>query len=335
MKLDFHKIEQESDFLYDVKYNLLPRGLANKIEFGSNRETYNYKKFLNDVKELTKKDIPLIISINQEVIQEIEIIDDIKSLVESDNYLITCATSSIIDKFTHPLSCLSWHWLDAKMRYTVDWNSKYSVPVFDELHFKKEDSINKTIKGILSIRKNTDTRTELFNKIDKDNFDGILRYINYTQFNQDETTEHLKLNPPTKFPTYFELLEEYKKSYVAFIVETESGELMNPLSEKTLISFLTLNIPIIFNNSNSLKELKEIGFYTFNDEFGNDDVDSYPFHSRYKIKKYTEIIDTYNSMTLDDIKLFYEKNFDKILKNYKLAHDFIFYKPKYNRQTLI
>jgi hypothetical protein len=205
------------------------------------------------------------------------------------------------------------------MRESISWetNQPY-IKVFDINYFK---NITKSNKGIISVRKEIDWRTHLFNQLNVNNFDGIFRYSKWIFNPNDENIDFIKNK--NNFPSYLELLDEYKKSYVSFVVESDSEcSNLNSLTEKTLIPFLTKSIPIVLGGKNYVKELKEMGFYVWNDEFGFYEDDSDSIFDR--VDNFVKCIEYFNTMSKEDIKNLYIDNFNKINDNYKLASEYIF-----------
>ena len=104
------------------------------------------------------------------------------------------------------------------------------------------------------------------------------------------------------------------------MVETyQESEIQNQLSDKTLFAFLTKTMPIVYGGKNYIKELKKMGFYVWNDEFGYGDGDNYHSSLPIKINKFSNCIDYYNRYSIDDISLLYDLNKEKIEKNFEIA----------------
>jgi hypothetical protein len=185
----------------------------------------------------------------------------------------------------------------------------------DKRHY---ENILKSKKGIISVRKVNPTRDAIFDKIDSKKFNGTLRYIrilpqfekvsveNFTEFEYN-----LNKNPSTT-----ELVKEYCNSFVSFIIETDSENAeLNPITEKTLLGFMTQTLPVVYGGKNFVKELKDIGFYTFNEELGFS-TDELDYGDSDKVDNFVEMINRYNQLSYSDIKNLYKKNYKKIKKNY-------------------
>lgn len=178
----------------------------------------------------------------------------------------------------------------------------------------------KSNKGILSVRKENKTRDEIFKLLDFSKFQGIIRYIKLPiklntlkleSFTQTE--KELNNNPKTS-----ELVKEYCKSFVSFIIETDSAKSsLNPLTEKTILGFMTQTMPVVYGGKNFIKELSDMGFYTFNEELGYTTDDLY-YNDPKKINNFVEMVDNYNKLNYSDVKRIYRQNFNKIHRNYNI-----------------
>jgi hypothetical protein len=190
---------------------------------------------------------------------------------------------------------------------------------------KKLDLTNKTVKGILNSRRVSDNRNKIFTFAEESNFDGILRYI---KWNHDLTFEFEYKN---NFPNWHDLLNDYEKSFVSFILETDNTIAKNkcqllydlvPFSEKTVIPFMTFSIPIIFGEPYIVEKLTSLGFWIGNDDFGFGSGDL-EINKDKKIQRYLKCIEKYNSLSINDIKNYYIDNQEKIQKNYDLIKSII------------
>lgn len=279
---------------------------------------------LNSYIELNKPKKLLILN-SYEITEYSDRIESIRQLMNSYDieYYISLATSTSIDNCLHPLVNICF-WSDVSTRKSIKWKitNNNSFKLFDISNF--ENILNKSVRGIFSMRKELTKRNHIEGELQKiGKFDGIYRYIKYPrnynkEFNDDEIS---------KYPTFFELINEYKSSYISFIVESDVQEqFMNPLTEKTLISFLTKTMPIVLGGANYVKELKEMGFYVWNDEFGFDDYSDSLYRFKIeKIKKFVGCIDYFNKMSKKDIDNMYIDNIEKIESNYNLVKRFLTY----------
>ena len=248
----------------------------------------------------------------QEIFRDKKIVNYIRKKVKETKkeVLISSATTSDGFLFAHPITNL-YFWQGLFSRSKLNWASK-PIHQFDKKYYPKK---SKEIKGILSVRKKNEERDILFSNIE--NFDGIFRYVSFPAYIGDETPEVIKNT--SHFPSWKELIIEYSKSYVSFIIESFNGYVYNQLSEKTIIGFLTKTMPVVYGGKHYIRELKEMGFYVWNDEFGFGDGDIYDRGTSEKNKNFINSIQNYNNQSLDDIIKLYNKNLDKIEKNYQLA----------------
>lgn len=286
-------------------------------------DTRHFDLSLSKLKNLINTNISKlsIVSYN-EVFKYTQHLDKINKLLSNTDieYYISASTSTKYHNFFNPLVNI-YFWKNCVIRSNVNWSSDYTgntQKLFDKDNFK---NFNKEFKGILSIRKESPLRNYLDSIIDKENFCGIYRYIKYPASKKIE----LDKNKIQNLPTMTELLNEYKKSYVSFIVETSTGpHFLNILTEKTLIAFLTKTIPIVLGGKFIIKELKDMGFYVWNDEFDFGDGDLDDTASGIKIEKFNRCIENYNKMSKSDIADMYNSNIDKIENNYKIVSELLF-----------
>ena len=253
-------------------------------------------------------------------------LDKVKYIIENNSdkeIYISAATSSNFQNSFHPIVNILF-WKPSKIRENISFYSDKSVTLFDEKLYKF--NVNKSNKGILSVRRETELRNYLFSIINKKSFDGIIRYIRYRGWgNISFTKNNLNNNLVNEFPNFINLLNEYKKSFISFVVETETNNnIMNLLTEKTLIAFLTKTMPIVLGGKNYVKELKDMGFYVWNDEFGFEDGDVIPTMDYKKVDLFNKCITTYNKMTKEDIEKIYNSNLDKIENNYNIVSNILF-----------
>lgn len=255
-------------------------------------------------------------------------LDDIYHIIDSYNLdaYISTSTSSHFNRSVHPLTNLLM-WKGVKTRNDISWDYENSDYIFNPdifYHGKVLRNNHKLYNGILSVRKQNDIRDYLFSKNIKIN-DGIVRYAKWVNDPDDETDFHRDI--VNNFPTMGSLVSEYDKSYFSFIVESEHGNGINlttNFTEKTVMAFLTGTMPIVLGGSNYVKELKEMGFYVWNDEFGFGNGDWYSTHSKYKVDKFFNCIETVNKYSLNQTQLYWENNIDKIQKNYDIISEILF-----------
>lgn len=256
-------------------------------------------------------------------------IDKVIEFMKSQNkeFYLSAPTSTKLDNFFEPLVNI-YFWKSRQIGSNVSWISYLNnngIFLFEKNRYQITESKNN--KGILSIRKKTKKRDYLNSIIDSKSFEGIYRYIEYPQ----QYGYELKTHTINQYPSMEDLINEYKKSFISFVAETDFIELpksiptkMNQLSEKTLIAFLTKTMPIVLGGKNYVKELKDMGFYVWNDEFGFGNGDSKSNTDYEKIDLFNNCITTYNKMSKEDITKLYNSNLDKIENNYYIVSTILF-----------
>ena len=293
-------------------------GIANEYDFQT--QISNLKSFLETT---NSKKISIVNA--YECFSSENYIKNLLNLI--DNYpdkkiYISSTTSTIINNYFYKPLVNIYFWNRYKCREDMLWKPKKWVELFREDLYKPKP---KTNKGILSVRKYTKFRSYLFSLIDLNSFEGITRYAKWSF---DASTETIEMkNKNNNFPKILEILDEYKKSYISFVIETDLSDFMNYLTEKTLIAFLTRTMPIVLGGKNYVKELKDMGFYVWNDEFGFDG-DSFESLSNDKAISYNKCIENYNKMSKSDIVDMYNSNIDKIENNYKIVSSILFDKKE-------
>lgn len=231
------------------------------------------------------------------------------------NIKIMCSTTSRFHLGVEPLINI-YQWGNNHTRRDISWGSYTDFYTFDKDNFLSNNK--KEIKGILSWRKGHLHRNYVWgNESIQNEFEGIKRYAHWTPNPDDETEKDYER--ANEFPTLYELIQEYNKSYVSFVFETESVGLMNQFSEKILLAFMSKTIPILHGGRGMIRELQEMGFKVWNYEFGFGDDDRLPDDSKKRHDSYINCIQTYNKMTFNEIKEMYERYRDDIEHNFKLA----------------
>ena len=196
---------------------------------------------------------------------------------------------------------------------------------------------NKVIKSIMSSRTTTPQRDYVFNNINPDDVE-INRYIRYT--NEEEVFEDVYPNERLSyFPDFNGLLDEYYSSIFSFVIETDYFSFHNDqtsnmffrtgpqLSEKTIIPFLTGTIPIILGQKHLLRDLKEVGFWVANDDFGYSDGDEYISHI-IKGNRFIKCIKNVKKLSFDESKEYWLDNKDKIYNNWNILSTLFNYTNK-------
>ena len=279
----------------------------------------NSSEFYSIFKSISKRLDKFCIVSENEILSDtvLDIINnEIEKLPNKEIY-ISHSSSEFSKNHLHPLVSFVF-WRNTKMRETISWDDSNSFLLFDKDLYDGE--YQKTIKGILSVRKETNLRRKVFSKINFNEFDGILRYASWVSNPKDEV-DNVNVD---RYPSFKVLLDEFKSSYINFVFETEKDSTKNSLTEKTMISFLTKTIPIFYNNKNYCKELEDMGFYTFNNLFDFDTfTDTFDMYDNRKVDKIVKSINKFNSMSLLDIENLYKNNIEKINHNYNLCYRFL------------
>jgi len=311
---------------------MLSEEVKEQLEFVNNSKIFSIVAYSNDryfgasfnelknLIETNKIQNLSIVSFNESFIQY-KYIEEVVHFLEKKgiNFYLSAATSTPLEYFFNPLVNI-FFWKDTNIRNTLKWSPiNNSIQLFNQNNF--ENTLEKNHKGILSIRKQNRKRDYLDSLIDKKNFDGIYRYVRYPNDIKRNFSEEEIL----KYPTTQNIIQEYKKSYVSFVVETDfTATYMNPLTEKTLLAFLTKTIPIVLGGKNYIKELTDMGFYVWNDEFGFRDADLIDTRDFNKVDKFNDCINTYNKMSKYQIQDMYNSNIDKIENNYNIVSSILF-----------
>lgn len=176
--------------------------------------------------------------------------------------------------------------------------------------FLYENHHKKTIPYILAARRWNITRYNIFNNLNINNPNGIIRFLNID--NPDGKYNY------EKYINTFELMEEYSKSYISFILENcvDKNRTLGyfiPCTEKTLIGFHTKTIPIIFGCKGLNKILTDIGFWTANEFFNFDDETA-------DILEFNKLVLKINNLKIDEIQKIYNDNIENINNNFNLLH---------------
>lgn len=279
------------------------------------QEYFDFYDQIQKIETQIPEDGKFIINVNHETINDN---NTFKLLIEFlEEYplaKISCSTSTRFYKGVNPLVNMN---MFHQSKERIDINSE--VREFPMISKENYINFNKYKKGILSCRKKNPIRDELFSIVDRDKFEG---YISYAAWNKPEDNSFL---------TTPEIYQLYMDSYVSFVIESDflHSPIMNPMTEKTILAFSSKTIPIVLGGRNYLKELEEMGFKTFNKEFGFGDADMLLDNDMLRIKYFNKCIDRYNSMTLDEISEFYNKNIHHIENNFKIIESTLFKNSSY------
>lgn len=308
--------------------------ITKDIEFFINAELVSWSPShtKHDIEMIIKEKDNFVFYTNQEVYTEnLNVLENLLDNHSDKKIYISQSTTTYHKYGFSPIVNLLHFSPKSKLHYNpmkenVIWNLDKNNQIIDNpLYFDFNNknyyqNFSKSKKGILSVRKQNYTRDAIFNLINFSKFKGIIRYIKVpTGINsmsvESFTDYEYNLN---NNPTTSELIQEYCSSYISFIIETDSTHsIYNPITEKTLMGFMTQTLPVVYGGKNFIKELNEMGFYLFNDELGFH-TDSLDYGDSKKIQNFSDMIKTYNSLSYSDVKQIYLKNYDKVKKNYDI-----------------
>jgi len=237
--------------------------------------------------------------------------------------LIQSATSTHIPNGFNPLvNLLVWSDDESgngfRIRNTIGIED-FDISLFPSTEYKIGYDISKYDKqtrGIISSRKFDIFRDILYKKITE--FNGISQYHRIDNGLNDQDEFDFSKFENTDY-TWQELKDKYKESFVAFVVETYRGPESNTLTDKTMLSFLNGNIPIVLGQKNFVRELEDMGFWVANSDFGFRWGDYWEFGDNRRIENYIDCITKFNSMSDGDIKNYWLVNKDKIQNNYDIV----------------
>jgi hypothetical protein len=256
------------------------------------------------------------------------IIDEISKNKQND-VRISMATSSKIKYGLHPLVNLL-HWQGLGIRESIENETENEFKIFNQVDYPIDlYNDDRECKGILSVRNQSYIRDSIFKKIDKSQFEGVLRYNRWSSTYNNYYKKSILydydgyINPVSTE----QLRKEYFNSYVSFVMESTYGSIElkapNQLTEKTVLSFLTCTMPILFGGKYFISELENMGFKVFNKEFGFKHGDLLDTNSMEKQNLFIETIGNYNKMSLEDIKKMYMDNIHHIKSNYEIIRTFV------------
>jgi hypothetical protein len=315
--------------------------LDNKvIHYNEHRDSTS--EILDRIKKYSEIEDEFIILHEHEIISFYFKLESIHDLIDSlDNKIyIQSSSSNEIYNGVHPLVNV-WAWSQMTGYITTDYFYDDSVAIlFNKNTYSTFDRVNidsKFVKSIMSSRTATNQRDYVFNNINQDDIE-INRYIRYT--NEEEVFEDVYPNERlSTFPNFNELLDEYYSSIFSFIIETDYFSFHDDqtanmffrtgpqLSEKTIIPFITGTIPIILGQKHLLHDLKEMGFWVANDDFGYSDADEYISHI-IKGNRFVKCIKNVKELSFDESRQYWLDNKDKIYNNWNIISSLFNYTNK-------
>lgn len=266
--------------------------------------THTTDEIIEKVIEYSKNNPTFLLLIYFEIIFDSRDFEKIKDCINSlpNQIWIMSTTTTKHPLYVEPIvNLLVW-----KEQLIDELDEKTYVPAFPNDLWENIKYKDKTTKSILSLRRKNKQRDLIYEKV-KDKDISIKRYYD---------------NEPNKiYPSWKELIDEYLNTYVAFVCETAypSWTETTCMTEKSILAFLCGNIPIILGKKRLVKELKEMGFWIANEDFGYDEyADSLEDLAEEKIDLFSRCVDRINEI---DIKKYYIQNIDKINNNHKIIQD--------------
>lgn len=278
--------------------------IRNAGPWGCEYFEHNFKFALDNFSKFT-------ILCPQEVFSDLDYVNNLQSIIKSNpdkEIYISCSTTSKYEYSLDPLLNILF-WRDTYSRNEIAWESG-DIPIFDESNYTLSKKDN---KFILSSRKQRKRRDYIFDKISHIKPEGIVRYAKWPE--QGHEDRRWEIRNKYKFPNWIDIIKEYNRSFFSFVIESDASSFVNQISEKSFLPFLTKCIPIILpNETNLVSEIKDMGFYIFNEEFGvNDTSDEIT-----NLNSFANAVIEINKMNINEVENFYNKNIDKIEHNYKL-----------------
>jgi hypothetical protein len=269
--------------------------------------THDTKEIIKKILEYSKKYESFLLLIYFEIIFDDAEFKEIENCISNipNKIWIMSSTATKHPLYVEPIvNLLVWkeHLIDEIYDNNV-YVEAFPKEIWESVKYKTN---NKEYKSILSLRRRNIQRDMIYERINNNDV-SILRY-----FHKD---------PYKMYPKWNNLIQEYLKTYVAYICETSYPTFTNTtcFTEKSILAFLCGNIPIILGKKNLIKELKEIGFWIANEYFGYDDyADSLEDFSEEKINLFVNCINQVNNI---DIKQFYLENINHIHNNHRIVQD--------------
>lgn len=287
------------------------------------------------IEENKKSDTILLWYAPSEAIQKQQEKDKLLHIIKNSNHDCKILHSGLETEpyFTNPITNIySWKHITISNNIADDHqqNEESTISVFPSKLYKSSTPIfyelSKTMNHILSVRRKTDVRDYIIEKINTQNID-IFRYsqLEYTVYDEQN-------NYNESFPTWNSLLDEYLNSNISFVFETHFGEIKNkkfinqtkwphtPFSEKTIMNFLTGTMPLIFGHQNIIGNLNNLGFWTLNNEYDYKSIDQLDTYDIKRADVFSEIVNELTSYSNEKIKSIYHSNYDKIMNNYNIMY---------------
>lgn len=242
---------------------------------------------------------------------------------------ISMATSAKIPYGLHPLvNVLIWSgvFIRKNVITTGEQIDAYPRNLFES---KDMRNVNKTNRGILSVRRRRSIRDVVFSELSE--FNGICRYHrwkNNMEIKHPDGKNDLFKKWDSDDISFEKLRDEYISSYMSFIIESTHGSHQDyapsMLTEKSILGFLTGTMPIILSGPNFVRELEDMGLKVWNREFGWGEGDFYGAESTLRAYPFLDCINTYNKMSDSEISSLWESNYYHIQKNYEIISKLLY-----------
>lgn len=192
----------------------------------------------------------------------------------------------------------------------------YCLPLKD---LSLYDSISKTQKMCMSVRKWSASREYIYNKLNS--IDGYSFFGGVTQHH-------------TGGLSFSQLINEYKKSYITVVCETEPNfdysRKDSFLTEKTFCPILAESMIVVMGGYETVKRFESLGIKTWNNEFGFDYWDSKyepnygAWIDRTEVEdKFVEVVNKINNLSINEIQNIYNRDKELVENNKKLLIRFI------------
>lgn len=268
---------------------------------------------LNEIKHKIYSNDNFIILIRHEVAEDFNFINEIDYYIDSykKNVKILQSTASPnVKNGTHPLTNL-YMWSKIVINKNYQSRTEPHIPAFPLSLYKNPPNFSqlKTNSSILSLHNKTNIRDYVYDNITNV---GIKRYHG----RENTTPIH-----------WYDLVEEYKKSYFSFVVETNYGNTSsNYMTEKSVLSLITGTLPLILGQRNLITDLESMGFWIANNDFDFGNLDSLENHSIERTDWFVKTINKISEFSKSEIETYYLSKLHKIENNWKILSNLFLYK---------
>jgi len=292
--------------------NLIKRGRVVEINPAFNKDINDESEVIDFLNLLPMDDNYLLIY-RHEVISDIQFYYNLIKFIGNRNIKIVQSTSNFtLKNSSHPfVHIFTWKDFYIKEHNFYGGSDVSLVKIFDDELLNKPSFI-KSNSTILSTCRKTPIRDLIVSNLQIDKI-GIFRYLEDT----DSKQVHNGIS-------WSKLINEYKNTYISFILETNNStdDIVPRLTEKTILAFLTKNVPIIFGQRGLISDLERMGFWIANREFGFEEDYLSNFDVN-RVESYSIIVNHILNMKYYKLKQFYQNNILKIENNYNIIHSIL------------